>query len=159
MPRIGSISVNGFLRPWQEWSTTLAGWDAEQNAVTRFVLSITHIICVFNDPSAWSISSRCAAARSCPSVCAPTGCSTPGLPVHHHLPECAQMHVHRVSDAIQPSHPLSSPSPPASVFPSIRVFSNELTLRIRWPQSWSFSFSIVYWESLQSLPIIVDLSI
>ena len=66
----------------------------------------------------------------------------PGFPVHHHLPELAQTHVHRVSDAIQPSHPLLSPSPPAFNLPSIRVVSNELTLCIRWPKYWSFSFSI-----------------
>ena len=51
--------------------------------------------------------------------------STPGLPVHHQLPEFTQTHVHRVSDAIQPSRPLLSPSPPAPIPPSIRVFSNE----------------------------------
>ena len=68
--------------------------------------------------------------------------STPGLPVHHQLPEFTQTHVHRVSDAIQPSHPLPSPSPPAPIPPSIRVFSNESTLRMRWPKYWSFSFSI-----------------
>ena len=50
---------------------------------------------------------------SCPTLCDPMSCSTPGLPVHHQLPEFTQTHVHRVSDAIQPSHPLSSPSPPA----------------------------------------------
>ena len=53
-------------------------------------------------------------AQSCPTLCDPMDCSTPGLPVHHQLPEFTQTHVHRVSDAIQPSHPLSSPSPPAS---------------------------------------------
>ena len=68
--------------------------------------------------------------------------STPGLPVHHQLPEFTQTHVHRVSDAIQPSHPLSSSSPPAPIPPSIRVFSNESTLRMRWPKYWSFRFSI-----------------
>ena len=52
-------------------------------------------------------------AQSCPTLCDPTSCSTPGLPVHHQLPEFTQTHVHRVGDAIQPSHPLSSPSPPA----------------------------------------------
>ena len=52
-------------------------------------------------------------AQSCPALCDPMNCSTPGLPVHHQLPEFTQTHVHRVSDAIQPSHPLSSPSLPA----------------------------------------------
>ena len=68
--------------------------------------------------------------------------STPGLPVHHQLPESTQTHVHRVGDAIQPSHPLSSPSPPAFDFDSIMVFSNESVLHIRWPKYWSFSFNI-----------------
>ena len=68
--------------------------------------------------------------------------STPGLPVHHQLPEFTQTHVHRVNDTIQPSHPLLSPSPPAPISPSIRDFSNESALRMRWPKYWSFSFSI-----------------
>ena len=68
--------------------------------------------------------------------------STPGLPIHHQLLEFTQTHVHRVGDAIQPSHPLSSPSPPAFNFPSIRVFSSESALRMRWPKYCSFSFSI-----------------
>jgi len=63
----------------------------------------------------------------------------PGHPVHHQLPELSQAHVHQVGDAIQPSHPLSSPSP--SIFPSIRVFSSDSVLPIRWPKYWSFSFS------------------
>ena len=69
--------------------------------------------------------------------------STSGLPVHHQLPEFTQTHVHRLSDAIQPSHPLLSPSLLPSIPPSIRVFSNESTLRMRWPKYWSFSFSII----------------
>ena len=76
------------------------------------------------------------------ALCDPMDCSTPGLPVHHQLPEFTQTHVLRVGDAIQPSHPLLSPSPPASVFPRIRVFSNESVLHIRWPECWSFCFSI-----------------
>ena len=78
----------------------------------------------------------------CLTLCNPMNCSTPGLPVHHQLPEFTHTHIHRVGDAIQPSHPLSSPSPPA-LNPSIRVFSNESTLYMRWPKYWSFSFSII----------------
>ena len=145
-------------------------------------------------------------AQSCLTLCNPTNHSMPGLPVYHQLPEFTQTHVHRVSDAIQPSYPLLSPSPPAlnlsqhqslfkwissslllksnadgfltaivfnqcswnflqlmfiesvmpsnhlilcpslhllpSVFPSIKVFSKESTLHIRWPKYWNFSFSI-----------------
>ena len=68
-------------------------------------------------------------------------CSTPGFPVHHQLPEFTQTHVHWVGDVIQPSHPLSSFLLPPSIFPSIRVFSNESILCIRWPKYWSFSIS------------------
>ena len=69
--------------------------------------------------------------------------STPGLPVHHQLPEFTKTHVHWVGDAIQPSHPLSSPSPPAlNLSQHQGLFSNESTLRMRWPKYWSFSFSI-----------------
>ena len=67
--------------------------------------------------------------------------STPGFPVLHCLPEFAQTHVHQVSDAIQPSQPLSSPSPPAFNLSRIRVFLNESAFHIRWPQYWSFSIS------------------
>ena len=70
-------------------------------------------------------------------------CSTPGLAVHHQLPEFTQTQVHRAGDAIEPSHPLSPLLLLPSIFPSIRVFSNESALRIRWPNYWSFSFSII----------------
>ena len=82
-------------------------------------------------------------AQLCPTLCNPMNRSTPGLPVHHQLLEFTQTHVHQVSDAIQPSHPLSSPSPLLPIPPSIRVFSNESTVRMRWPKYWSFSFSII----------------
>ena len=65
----------------------------------------------------------------------------PGFPIHHQLPELAQTHVHQVGDAIQPSHPLPTLLLLPSIFPSIRVFSNESVLPIRWPKYWSFSFS------------------
>ena len=78
----------------------------------------------------------------CTTVCDPMNHSRPGLPVHHQLPEFTQTHVHQVGEAIQPSHPLSSPSHPALIPISIGVFSNESTLRMRWPKYWSFSLSI-----------------
>ena len=84
-------------------------------------------------------------AQSCPTLRDPMNCSTPGLPVHHQLPEFTQIQVHQVSDAIQTSHlilccPLLLPPP---LPPSIRVFSNESTLRMLWPKYWSFSFSTI----------------
>ena len=82
-------------------------------------------------------------AQSCPTLCDPRNPSTPGLPVHHQLLEFTQTHIHRVGDAIQPSHPWSSLLLLPTIPPSIRVFSNESTLRMRWPEYWSFSFSII----------------
>ena len=70
-------------------------------------------------------------------LCDPMNCSRPGLPVHHQLPEFMQTHAHQVGDAISRPPLLLPPT-----LPSIRVFSNESTLRMRWPKYWSFSFSI-----------------
>ena len=78
----------------------------------------------------------------CPTLCHPMDCSMLGLPVHHQLPVFTQMHVHWIGDIIQPSKPLLFLLLPPSIFPSIRVFSNESVLRIRWPKYWSFSFNI-----------------
>ena len=74
----------------------------------------------------------------CLTLCGPINRSTPGLPVHHQLPEFTQTHGHRVGDTMQPFHPLLLLPP---IPPSIRVFSNESTLRIRWPKDCSFSFN------------------
>ena len=93
-------------------------------------------------PTVCSFSQFSSASQLCPTLCDPMNCSTPGLPVHHQLPESTQTHVHCVSDAIQPNHPLSSLLFLPSIFPSIRVFSNELALCIRWPKYWSLSFNI-----------------
>ena len=82
-------------------------------------------------------------AQSCPTLCDPMHCSTPGLPVHHQLPESTPTHVQL--ESVMPfshlilCHPLLLPP---SIFPSIRVFSNKLVLRIRWPKYWSFCFSL-----------------
>ena len=73
----------------------------------------------------------------------PMNCSTPGLPVYYQRPEFIQTHVHRVCDAIQPSYPWSSLLLLPPIPPSIKVFSNESTLRMMWPKYWSFSFSII----------------
>ena len=97
------------------------------------ILYIPHIMQSFQFNSA---------AQSCPTLCDPMNCRSPGLPVHNQLPEFTQTRVHRVGDAIQPSHPLSSPSPPAPNLSCIRVFSNESALFMWWPEYWSFSFSI-----------------
>ena len=74
-------------------------------------------------------------------LCNPMNHSTPGLPVHHQLPEFTQTNIHRVGDAIQPSHPLFPPLLLPPIFPSIGVFSNESALPIRWSKYWSFSIS------------------
>ena len=73
----------------------------------------------------------------CPTFSDPMDCSTPGLPVHHQPPELAQIHVHQVGDAIQPSRPLLSPSPP-----DLNLSQHQSVLRIRWLKYWSFGFSI-----------------
>ena len=84
----------------------------------------------------------CSVAQSCLTLWDHIDSSTPAFPVLHYLLEFTQIHVHWVNDAIQPSHPLSLPSHPALIFPSIRVFSNESALCTKWPKDWSFSFSI-----------------
>ena len=91
--------------------------------------------------TSYQFSSVSSVAQSCPTLCDPMNRSTPRLPVHHHLPEFTQTHVHRVSDAIQPSHPVIPFSSCPQSLPA-SVFSNESTLQMRWPKYWSFSFSI-----------------
>ena len=73
----------------------------------------TLLIYIFSYKYKYIIYQFSSVAQLCPTLCDPMNRSTPGLPVHHQLPEFTQTHVHRVGDAIQPSHPLSSPSPPA----------------------------------------------
>ena len=81
--------------------------------------------------------------QSCPTLCDPINCSMPGLPVHHQLREFTQTQVHRVGDAIQPSHPLCPLLLLPPIPPSNRVFSNRSALHMRWPKYWTFSFSII----------------
>ena len=79
---------------------------------------------------------------SCIRLCDPMNRSTPGPPVHHQLPASTQTHVHWVGDAIQPSHPLSSPSPPAPNPSQHQGLFQSVNFRVGWPKFWSFSFSI-----------------
>ena len=84
----------------------------------------------------------CSVVQSCLTLCYLMDCSMPGFSVLHHLLELAQIHVHRVGDAIQHLVLCCPPLLLPSIFPSIRVFSNESALHIRWPKYWNFSFSI-----------------
>ena len=82
------------------------------------------------------------ATQSCPTLCSLIDCRTPGFSVHHQLPDLTQTHMHWISDAIQPSHPLSSPSLPAFNLSQHQGLFQWVVLCIRWPKYWSFSFSI-----------------
>ena len=84
----------------------------------------------------------CSVVQSCLTLCKPMDCSTPEFPVLHHLPEFTQIRVSRVGDVIQPTHLCHPLFLLAPITPSIRVFSNESTLHMRWPKYWSLSFSI-----------------
>ena len=103
--------------------------------VTLFIYFLSSLFCVY-------IYQFSSVAQLCLTLCNPMNRSTPGLPVHHQLLEFTQTHVHQVSDAIQPSHPLLSPSPPVPNPSQHRVFSSDSALRMRWPKYWSFRFSI-----------------
>ena len=109
------------------WLVALAGVTGE---VGHCVCNSCPVIgCSGLLPTLWSSSVQFSSvAQSCPILCDPKNCSTPGLPVHHQLPEFTQTHIHRVCDAIQPSHPLSSPFPPApnpipESFPMSQLFA------------------------------------
>ena len=100
--------------------------------------------------SAWSLSHQglgieqfSSVAQSCLTLCDPMNHSTPGLPVQHQLPEFTQTHIHWVGDATQPSHPLSSSLPPAPNPSQHQSLFQWVTLHMRWPKYWSFSFSII----------------
>ena len=101
-------------------------------------VELNHFVVPLKD----NIINQLSVAQSCPTLCDPMNRSTPGLSVHHHLPELTQTHVHRVmpSSHLILCRPLLLLPP---IPPSIRVLSNESTLRMRWPKYWSFSFSII----------------
>ena len=108
-----------------------SSWVKDQNCISYVPCIGRSIVTLFSSIT-----------QSCPIPCDPMDCSMPSLPVCHQLPELAQTHVHEVSDAIQPSHSLLSPSPPAFKLSQYQGFSNESILHIRLPKYWSFSFHI-----------------
>ena len=119
----------GYTRYWG-LSIQEAVWSLWKETTPEFFL----LICKGIDQKLHSLYQFSSVTQSCPTLCDPMDCSTPGLPVHHQLPELTQTHVHRVSEAIHHlilCHPLLLPP---SIFPSIRVFSNESLLHIRWPK-------------------------
>ena len=101
-----------------------------------------------------SVNYQFSSAQSCPTLCDSMDCSGPGFPVHHLLLKPAQTHVHRVSDAIQPSHPLSSLLLPLSVFPGIRVCSKELVLHIQVAKVLEFQLSVLLGNLAQVFELI-----
>ena len=92
--------------------------------------------------SAETLNCRCSVAQSCLALCDPMDCSTPGFPVHHHLLEFSQTHVPWVGDTIQPSHSLSSPSPPAFNISQPQGLFHWVSSLHQVPKNWSFSFSV-----------------
>ena len=126
----------------------MAGDDSPcANAISKFMMWVRGLVPLseFWDIFVLSLAASVqfsSVPQSCPTFCNPMYCSKPGFPVHHQLPQFIQTHVHWLSDAIQPSHPLLSLLLLPSVSPSIRFFPKESILCIRWPKFWSFSFSI-----------------
>ena len=101
----------------------------EQRSSKHHAICVTHLGNHLTSLLPCSVGQFSSVAQSCPTLCDPMDCSTPGLPVHHQLPEFTQTHVHRVGDAIQPSHHLSSPSlafnfPASGSFPMSQLFTS-----------------------------------
>ena len=134
----GGKNGNPLEYSYQENSMDRGAWKAVIHEVAQNWIQLSeHTLSTDNLFSSVQFSS---VTHSCPTLCNPLDCSRPGFPVHQQLLEFTQTHVCWVGDAIQPSHSLSSLLLLPSNFASIRVFSNESDLRIRWPNYWSFSF-------------------
>ena len=148
-------AVHGVAKSWtrlSDWAelnwiqTKTINWHIlikylKQSIVVEFKMRLIFLIdfvCIINRLNSFgknfSTVHFSSVAQSCPTFCDPMDCSTPWFPVHHRFLELAQTHVLRVSDAIQPSHPRCPLLLLPSVVPSIRIFSNESVLHIRWPK-------------------------
>ena len=125
---------------WLECKLTQPLWKTVRQVLTKlniFYYAIQPSQSLILTQISWKL---CLVAQLCPTLCDPMDCSTPGFPIHHQLLEFTQTHVHCISYAIQPSHPLSSLSPP-----TFNLSQHQGLLQwvsIRWPKYWSFSFSI-----------------
>ena len=120
-PAMQEMRFDPWLRktPWRkEWQPTPGFWPREFLGLH----SNLYLLC------------QVSSAQSCPALCNPMDCSTPGFPVHHQVPELAQTHAHWVCDAMQPSHSLLSPSPPTVNLSQLQGLSKEWALHIRWPK-------------------------
>ena len=130
-----------FYEGREEWGSVPSARDTDMSHTARVcVLETSHGEGHTASKHTCSYSC-CSVAQLCPTLCSHIDCSTPGFPVLHCLLELAQIHIESVTPSNHPilCRPLLLQP---SIFPSIRVFSNELALRIRWPKHWSFSFSI-----------------
>ena len=119
-------------------------WLLESSGLFQWVSSLNPVAKAGAGASASVLSMNCCScsvAQSCLTICDPMDCSMPGFPILHHLLELAQTHIHWIGDAIQPSGPLSSPSPAFSLSQHQGLFY-ESALCIRWPECWSFNFII-----------------
>ena len=149
IPWLWTTNCGKFFKRWEYQTTLPASWDISMQVKKQqlekdmekwtgsklgkeYKAVYCHPACLTYTQSQ-SVSS---VTQSCPTLWDTMDCSTPGLPVHHQLLEFTQTHVHWFGDAIQPSHPLSLLLLLPSIFPSIRVFSNESAIRIRWPKYW-----------------------
>ena len=134
------VSKEKTMVKWFDHNQVTSNRSAGIHVYLKFKICAPRLYCLSNIKSVQFSS----VAQSCPTLCDTMNCSMPGLPVHQQLPEFTQTHVHWVSDSIQPSHPLLSPSPPAcnlsqhqglsQSFPA----SSESVLHIRWPKYWEF---------------------
>ena len=142
----GSLNIDSLFI----YSTCLFSWLTEDINETKLYFHVVFPLKCFLSLFRWEGGDKLqsggkhlqfsSVAQSCLTLCDPMDYHMPGFTVHHQL--CAQSHVHWVGDAIQQSHLLSSPSPSAFNLFSIRVFSNESVLLIKWLKYWSFNFSI-----------------
>ena len=139
-----SIVISGkipWMREWQPIPIFLPGESFEQKSLGVYSWQYCRVRYNWSNIACITLSLN-SVAQLWQTLCDPMECSTPGLPVHHQLPELTQTHVHWVGDAIQHLILCRPLLLLPSIFPSIRVFSNDSALHIRWPKYWSFSFNM-----------------